>query len=532
MADQVGVATQPTVPEGLQMMNTLTEKSGTPALALQYKERATALLQHENWGQSRIDEYFGDDRVPDAGVQGEVSRGVDRNMPQVAAKVAQNPWEAAAAGWQNSNVGMGLRAKLPDVSLGTHASIVNQLVGGAAQMAGDLPTMVAGGVSGASAGAAVPVADLTGVPEVVGGGFGAFAAPTAMRHALTIAIQNGNGKYQNDPHALFVDAGHATIDTLKQGALGAVSSVIGGKVGAKVAEIGGETVLAKLAGGATNVATQANVAATGGALMEGRIPTANDYIVSTALALGSAGAMHVHGQINLTETGKRVQSNLQEVYKETGIPPWQAVKLAKTNPAIQQELMAQDVNGMPVTPHLKTLAPPEPPRYGDPQTNTAAWGQQHATIQGAGLDRMKQITGTLETGGIDSAKRDSAVSPAGAIGRYQIMPGTARQYGFDPKDMLDPAKNEAAHTAIMSDLLHKANGDEAAALVGYNAGPGRMAKFINAEPGAILIGAPRDFCRGWKNQTEVTVPGSHFIQEDSGPAIGRAVANWIKANAL
>jgi haloalkane dehalogenase len=56
--------------------------------------------------------------------------------------------------------------------------------------------------------------------------------------------------------------------------------------------------------------------------------------------------------------------------------------------------------------------------------------------------------------------------------------------------------------------------------------------FINAEPGAILIGAPRDFCRSWKNQTEVTVPGSHFIQEDSGPAIGRAVANWIKANAL
>ena len=56
--------------------------------------------------------------------------------------------------------------------------------------------------------------------------------------------------------------------------------------------------------------------------------------------------------------------------------------------------------------------------------------------------------------------------------------------------------------------------------------------FVNAEPGAILIGAVRDFCRGWKNQTEVTVPGSHFIQEDSGPAIGRAVADWMKANSL
>ena len=56
--------------------------------------------------------------------------------------------------------------------------------------------------------------------------------------------------------------------------------------------------------------------------------------------------------------------------------------------------------------------------------------------------------------------------------------------------------------------------------------------FVNAEPGAILIGAVREFCRGWKNQTEVTVPGSHFIQEDSGPAIGRAVAGWMQANAL
>jgi haloalkane dehalogenase len=56
--------------------------------------------------------------------------------------------------------------------------------------------------------------------------------------------------------------------------------------------------------------------------------------------------------------------------------------------------------------------------------------------------------------------------------------------------------------------------------------------FVNAEPGAILIGAPRDFCRSWKNQTEVTVPGSHFIQEDSGPAIGRVIAAWMTAHGL
>ncbi len=52
--------------------------------------------------------------------------------------------------------------------------------------------------------------------------------------------------------------------------------------------------------------------------------------------------------------------------------------------------------------------------------------------------------------------------------------------------------------------------------------------FINAEPGAILIGAQREFCRSWQNQTEVTVLGNHFLQEDSPHEIGQAIAEWQK----
>ena len=51
--------------------------------------------------------------------------------------------------------------------------------------------------------------------------------------------------------------------------------------------------------------------------------------------------------------------------------------------------------------------------------------------------------------------------------------------------------------------------------------------FVNAEPGAILRGAARDFCRSWPNQTEVTVKGIHFVQEDSPDEIGEAFARWI-----
>jgi haloalkane dehalogenase len=50
--------------------------------------------------------------------------------------------------------------------------------------------------------------------------------------------------------------------------------------------------------------------------------------------------------------------------------------------------------------------------------------------------------------------------------------------------------------------------------------------FVNADPGTILTGAQRETCRAWPNQTEVTVPGLHFIQEDSAEQIGQAIAEW------
>lgn len=53
--------------------------------------------------------------------------------------------------------------------------------------------------------------------------------------------------------------------------------------------------------------------------------------------------------------------------------------------------------------------------------------------------------------------------------------------------------------------------------------------FLNADPGTILTGAQREFCRGWPNQREVSVEGLHFVQEDSPASIGRAVAEWCQS---
>ncbi|MFT4657763.1 MAG: haloalkane dehalogenase [Candidatus Aldehydirespiratoraceae bacterium] len=51
--------------------------------------------------------------------------------------------------------------------------------------------------------------------------------------------------------------------------------------------------------------------------------------------------------------------------------------------------------------------------------------------------------------------------------------------------------------------------------------------FIDADPGSILVGHQREFCRGWPNQTETRVAGMHFVQEDSPDEIGNAIADWL-----
>ena len=51
--------------------------------------------------------------------------------------------------------------------------------------------------------------------------------------------------------------------------------------------------------------------------------------------------------------------------------------------------------------------------------------------------------------------------------------------------------------------------------------------FVNADPGSILTGSLRELCRSWPNQSEVTVAGRHFVQEDSPAEIGRAIKEWI-----
>jgi haloalkane dehalogenase len=98
---------------------------------------------------------------------------------------------------------------------------------------------------------------------------------------------------------------------------------------------------------------------------------------------------------------------------------------------------------------------------------------------------------------------------------------------FSTSDDRQPTLNWPRHIPIAGEPAHMV---ELVSEYGeWMAGNDLPKLFINADPGSILVGPQREFCRSWPNQTEVTVAGAHFVQEDSPAEIGQAVAGWVRS---
>jgi len=112
---------------------------------------------------------------------------------------------------------------------------------------------------------------------------------------------------------------------------------------------------------------------------------------------------------------------------------------------------------------------------------------------------------------------DSAVSPKGAIGRYQITPDTARTYGADPSRLTDPDYNTATAKKILTDLAAKYNGDLEAMEVAYNAGPRRADRWIRGgRDDSTLPKETRDYLANGRVQvTIMNQTGSNIVVTQS-----------------
>lgn len=112
--------------------------------------------------------------------------------------------------------------------------------------------------------------------------------------------------------------------------------------------------------------------------------------------------------------------------------------------------------------HARSRRAPRPERYGADGTLTP--------------DEQLSLIAKLE--GSPDINGRSQISPAGAIGKYQIMPGTGADMGYSRQDLFDPAKNEQAARRYIKMLSDRYNGNTNDILVGYNAGPGTADKWI------------------------------------------------------
>jgi soluble lytic murein transglycosylase-like protein len=121
-------------------------------------------------------------------------------------------------------------------------------------------------------------------------------------------------------------------------------------------------------------------------------------------------------------------------------------------------------------PVVAAAAPaPAPPKSTDPKT----------LVREAAVRNSLPPAFVASVAKAESAMRQSAVSPKGAIGIMQLMPATAKSLDADPHDT---EQNIDAGTRLLRELLIKYDGDVVKALAAYNAGPGAVDKYNGLPP--------------------------------------------------
>lgn len=574
---------------GVDAYNKLIEGGFSADEANAWRAQETQKLQQGGFSAAEIADYWGNTEPNMKSLQAHT----DANLAKADPKVAKNPLEMLAAGWDMSVTSLATRG-MPKTVRPQDSGLMGEIMYGIGMFAGDIPATVTGFVGGGSAGvagggaaggaigSAVPVVGTVagaGVGATVGGlagaGFGSAALPEAMREVLLDRYEHQDGPFTWSD--FMARSGKIAYNSAKAGVVGSAGMLVGGPVGSKVL---GATARPLVAGVAEATSAAAAMTATGAA-MEGKVPEAKDFVAAATMALG----FHVAG--TAVKVGKpvvdRVAQNMRDYYRKTGTTPSDQMAMAKTDKSFWQQLNSRTPDGE-VLPSANRPSEPEPyfeqgntdtlpielpksPEKGvlyrgqpvgrepgeqpfltpdrrvaemyagkdgvvdvhengftnlleaknwmeakaklgipasatmpelaaaakaaghDGVTFKTSNGQEFIRLNNASAPKRTQIIDELSPEDwLDIVRPlegsgDAAISPKGAVGRYQIMPDTAIQYGFDPAKLKDPEYNAKVAQAVLSDLtrrFRKPDGsvDKEAVLIAYNAGPGRAAKFI------------------------------------------------------
>jgi hypothetical protein len=356
-----------------------------------YKQRETAAMVQGGFTPQEIDKYWGDQLPDTRHMDALTEANLASQTPQAAAKYVTDPLEALAAGWNMSVTGLAINGQVPDTFLAKEASTAAKIANITAQMAGDVPAMLTGFSLGAAGGGALgtavggPIGGVVGT--VVGAGAGTAAVPQAIREGLILAYRSGEINSWSDFMGI---AGSATQRTLKAGAVGAIAAplgMLGGKVvGAGVSKLAGaETIeiaaagsnqftpyvnsslTASMLGRTADLSTQTAVQAYVGAGLDGRLPDGDDWLAAAVGAFGYHMVATTYGRMVPSRAGERVTDNMEDIFTETGVPPWEAASRAQSDPVLRQELMQIDAFGDPVIPKFRATAMNEPPPYAPPE---------------------------------------------------------------------------------------------------------------------------------------------------------------------
>ncbi|MBV9742873.1 MAG: lytic transglycosylase domain-containing protein [Acidobacteriia bacterium] len=154
------------------------------------------------------------------------------------------------------------------------------------------------------------------------------------------------------------------------------------------------------------------------------------------------------------------------------------------------ELAAAEIRGF--EPDERVAPPPivaAPPSAPEPAPFPEQLADAAANKYGLPADLVRSVMKA------ESSLHSNVVSPKGAIGLMQLMPGTAQALGVDPHD---PAQNVEAGTRYLRALLEKYGGALRHALAAYNAGPGAVGKYGGVPPFAETVEYIRRVERQWK----------------------------------